>query len=97
MPFYSVDCDEDANKPLCAKYEIKGFPTIKGFTRGTKIAPKDYTGERKRAGLVGWASSMVNDKVKKMKVPAKGGVSREDGLKEIETFLKAVSQSDLWS
>ncbi|KAL7414129.1 thioredoxin-like protein [Mrakia frigida] len=91
IPFYSVDCDEDANKPLCAKYDVKGFPTIKGFTRGAKIPPKDYTGERKRGGLVGWATSMVGDKVKKMKVPSKGGVSKEDGLKEIEGFLKADS------
>jgi hypothetical protein len=38
---------------------------------------------------------MVGDKVKKMKVPAKGGVSAEEGIREIEAYLKAVSPSDI--
>ena len=25
----AVDCDEEANKKLCSKYGVKGFPTIK--------------------------------------------------------------------
>jgi protein disulfide-isomerase A6 len=28
----AVDCDVEANKGLCAMYEIKGFPTIKVFS-----------------------------------------------------------------
>lgn len=27
----AVDCDEEKNKPLCSKYGIKGFPTLKIF------------------------------------------------------------------
>ncbi|KAJ1924462.1 hypothetical protein IWQ60_005177 [Tieghemiomyces parasiticus] len=27
----AIDCDEEANKALCAAYEIKGFPTLKLF------------------------------------------------------------------
>lgn len=34
---------------------------------------------------------MVGDKVKKMKVPSKGGITKEDGLKEVGAFLKGVS------
>ena len=34
---------------------------------------------------------MVGDRVKKLKVPSKGGVSKEDGLKELGAFLKGVS------
>ncbi len=25
----AVDCDSEANKALCAKYQVQGFPTIK--------------------------------------------------------------------
>ena len=25
----AIDCDEEANKKLCSKYGVKGFPTIK--------------------------------------------------------------------
>jgi protein disulfide-isomerase A6 len=32
----AVDCHEVKNQPLCAKYDIKGFPTIKLFP---KISP----------------------------------------------------------
>jgi thiol-disulfide isomerase/thioredoxin len=28
IPFYAVDCDEQANKQLCAKYEVKGYVPI---------------------------------------------------------------------
>ena len=31
----AVDCDEDANKKLCGKYGVKGFPTIKVSLRYT--------------------------------------------------------------
>lgn len=45
----AVDCNEDANKPLCGKYDIKGFPTLKVFpgdrTRSKK-QPIDYQGAR---------------------------------------------------
>lgn len=29
IPFYNVDCDEDANKGFCASEGVKGYPTIK--------------------------------------------------------------------
>jgi protein disulfide-isomerase A6 len=29
----AVDCQDTINQPLCAKYEIKGFPTVKLFVR----------------------------------------------------------------
>jgi protein disulfide-isomerase A6 len=27
----AIDCDEEANKPVCGQYGIQGFPTIKLF------------------------------------------------------------------
>jgi protein disulfide-isomerase A6 len=41
----AVDCDDSANKPLCGRQGVKGFPTIKLFTPGQK-SPEDYTGAR---------------------------------------------------
>lgn len=29
IPFYNVDCDAEENRPLCGRYGVKGFPTIK--------------------------------------------------------------------
>lgn len=90
IPFYSVNCDDDQNKPLCAQYEVKGFPTIKSFSRGGKLAPKDYQSERKKGPLVGYASGLVGEKVEKLRVPSKGGVSGKEGVQQVEKFLSKV-------
>jgi protein disulfide-isomerase A6 len=29
VPLYAVDCDAEANKPLCAQEGVRGFPTVK--------------------------------------------------------------------
>lgn len=50
----AVDCDAEANKQLCGRYEIRGFPTIKIFpgdkSKGGNKTPTDYQG---RATAVG--------------------------------------------
>lgn len=81
---------QSSNRALCAKYDVKGFPTIKAFTRGGKIPPKDYQGERKAGPLTTYASQAISDRVKKLRVPSKGGVDAEDAKKEVESFLKQV-------
>lgn len=49
----AVDCDEEANKPLCGRYGVKGFPTLKLFgpqrqvnpyTKKVGKSPSDYSG-----------------------------------------------------
>ncbi|KAI8642221.1 hypothetical protein BD408DRAFT_367073 [Parasitella parasitica] len=57
----AIDCDVEANKGLCAMYEIKGFPTIKVFSpelrkdkrtgQMTKV-PTDYQGPRDAKSMV---------------------------------------------
>lgn len=45
----AVNCDDDANKPLCGKMGVKGFPTLKIVRPGKKPGkPRvdDYMGER---------------------------------------------------
>lgn len=44
-----VDCDTSKNKPLAAKYDVKGFPTIKWITPDGKA--EDYNGARSEAAL----------------------------------------------
>lgn len=68
IPFYSVDCDEDKNRALCAQYGVQGFPTIKAFPRAGKGSARDYNGERKRGALVEYAKTLVPDRVKKLRV-----------------------------
>lgn len=44
----AVDCDVEANKPLCGRYEVRGFPTLKVFpgdkSKGGNKSPTDYQG-----------------------------------------------------
>ena len=83
IPFYAIDCDAAPNKPICAEYQVKGFPTIKAFPRAGKGAPRDYNGERKKAALVEYAKGLVPDRVKKLRV--------DDGVeKVIQKFLEEV-------
>ena len=43
----AVDCDVEANKPLCSQYDVKGFPTIKSFSGGKgKKRATDYQGQQ---------------------------------------------------
>ncbi|WOK94596.1 protein disulfide-isomerase-like [Canna indica] len=46
-----VDANEDANKELASKYEIKGFPTLKIFRNGGDII-QEYKGPREADGIV---------------------------------------------
>lgn len=70
VDFVAVNCDENANKPLCQRYNVKGFPTIKTFRppsakNGDKKKPKpeieDYTGERKASAIVEYAFSKMRN------------------------------------
>eukprot|EP00884_Botryococcus_braunii_P005737 jgi/Botrbrau1/15164/Bobra.0149s0029.1 len=57
----AVDCDNDKNKPLCGRFQVQGFPTIKIFPASKKKNPytkklekiaEDYTGPRTAKGIV---------------------------------------------
>ena len=52
----AVDCDEEGNKPLCGRYGVQGFPTIKVFGPDKQMNPytkkvgktrADYNGARR--------------------------------------------------
>ena len=48
IPFANVNCDAEVNKPLCGRFGIRGFPTIKLFAGGR---PSDYQGPRETGPL----------------------------------------------
>ena len=47
-----IDADNEANKPLAEKYEVKGFPTLKIFRKDSGIM--GYTGPREAEGIVSY-------------------------------------------
>jgi protein disulfide-isomerase A1 len=48
-----LDCTDEANKQVCAKYGIKGFPTLKIFDGvGTLDSPSEYQGQRTKESIV---------------------------------------------
>lgn len=66
----AVDCDADANKPLCGRYGIQGFPTIKLFPGASSVpdkngnfpnhkVPTDYQGPRSAKALVDFALTKI--------------------------------------
>jgi protein disulfide-isomerase A6 len=48
----NVDANAELNKPLAAKYDVHGFPTIKFFSKDNKETPETYTGGRTEADFV---------------------------------------------
>lgn len=55
---------QEANKPLCGKYGVRGFPTIKMFPAdrtGDKKFAVDYNGERTAKAIVDAALDRLVD------------------------------------
>ncbi|EKM81588.1 hypothetical protein AGABI1DRAFT_83069 [Agaricus bisporus var. burnettii JB137-S8] len=87
IPTYAVDCDEEKNKPLCAEQRVQGFPTVKLFPRGNKVAPMTYdSGDRTASAFYKWATLRVPNHVTKL---SKAGniESWVDKTKEENTLL----------
>ncbi|KKA28566.1 hypothetical protein TD95_002908 [Thielaviopsis punctulata] len=62
----AIDCDDDANKPLCGTMGIQGFPTLKIIRPGKKTGRpmvEDYKGERSAAGIVNAVTANINNHV----------------------------------
>lgn len=70
MPFYpcsdslivsEINADEEVD--IAAKYDIRGYPTIKLFPRGNSQKPIDFKGERTTQGLVEWTNTQIHTNV----------------------------------
>ncbi|GAA5982103.1 hypothetical protein JCM10908_004743 [Rhodotorula pacifica] len=60
----SVDCDTDANKPLCGEMGIQGFPTLKIFPGG-KAPSRNYDGPREAKDIIAAATASMPTFVKR--------------------------------
>ncbi|RKP34767.1 thioredoxin-like protein, partial [Dimargaris cristalligena] len=99
----AVDCDEDANRPLCAQYKVEGFPTIKAFPWKARIdkknpkkktkTPQDYNQARTAKALYDFAMAQVPTLTVtvKDKPPSSGNVMSKGGqlmLSDLAGFLE---------
>ncbi|GIC93993.1 putative disulfide isomerase [Aspergillus udagawae] len=65
----AVNCDDDANKPLCGRMGVQGFPTLKIVTPSKKPGkPKveDYQGARSAKAIVDAVVDRIPNHVKKV-------------------------------
>ncbi|KAK9863506.1 hypothetical protein WJX84_008794 [Apatococcus fuscideae] len=74
----AVDCDNDRNKPLCSRYQVQGFPTLKVFpaqarqststNKRPSKSPTDYQGPRTAKGIAEAATAQIPSKyIKRIK------------------------------
>jgi len=96
----AVDCDEDSNRSICAKYDIEGFPTLKIFpgpsTRdGKRGRVQDYNGARTAQGLSEAAKDAMPNFVKKLKDGQAGELESGDTPKVV-LFTNKGSTSPLY-
>ncbi|KAI9138352.1 hypothetical protein BKA69DRAFT_1092424 [Paraphysoderma sedebokerense] len=63
----AVDCDQDSNRPICGRFGVQGFPTVKVFYTKQKDRKRiwtDYQGAREAPALSQFALSRVPNFVK---------------------------------
>ncbi|KRZ15094.1 Protein disulfide-isomerase A3 [Trichinella pseudospiralis] len=63
VPLAKVDCD--ANKVLCETQNVRGFPTLKIFRKGSYVS--DYDGPREANGIYKHMGGMVGPSSKELK------------------------------
>ncbi|KAL2168901.1 hypothetical protein VTG60DRAFT_6736 [Thermothelomyces hinnuleus] len=65
----AVNCDDDANKPLCGSMGVQGFPTLKIVRPkkgGGKPVVQDYQGQRTASAIVDAVVQHINNYVVKV-------------------------------
>lgn len=65
----AIDCDDDANKQLCAAQGVQGFPTLKTFRPGKKAGRpvvEDYKGPRTATSITEEVVKQINNHVTKL-------------------------------
>eukprot|EP01156_Anaeramoeba_ignava_P009366 Anaeramoba_ignava/a3836_150.p1 GENE.a3836_150~~a3836_150.p1 ORF type:complete len:235 (-),score=77.84 a3836_150:66-770(-) len=91
--FAEVECDGEG-KDVCQKASIRGYPTVRFFSKTNKNEPEDYNRERTVESLVGY----MNDKCSKFRNPD-GSLKAESGRdKEMDNlaqkFIKAKTEEE---
>ncbi|PIA14434.1 hypothetical protein COEREDRAFT_36432, partial [Coemansia reversa NRRL 1564] len=98
--FYAVDCDDDKNKALCARFNVEGFPTLKVLTeKRTKRGSRrqiDYQGERKGSAMAKFARSMLPNLSKKLSSDGLDAFVAAGQLPSAVLLTTRTKASDLW-
>lgn len=68
-----IDCDKQEDKPICDRFGVRGYPTLKVFTEGL---PDEYDGTREADGIVSY--------MKKLTGPA---VADVEGGDKLQSFI----------
>jgi protein disulfide-isomerase A1 len=59
-----VDCDQADQKPICSRFDVRGYPTLKVFDAGV---PTDYQGTREADGIVSYMKKFTAPVVSMLK------------------------------
>ncbi|CAL9115979.1 protein disulfide-isomerase-like [Musa acuminata AAA Group] len=98
-----IDCNENVNKEIASKYEVRGFPTLKIFRNGGEDI-QEYKGPREADGIVEYLSKQVGpasteikstedvDKVIVDKKISIVGIFPQFSGEEFETFIKVAEK-----
>ncbi|KAL1303713.1 hypothetical protein AAFC00_007065 [Neodothiora populina] len=84
----AINCDEDHNKPLCGRFGVQGFPTLKIIKPGKKPGRpivEDYQGQRSAKAIVEAVKDKIPNHVKRI-----SDKNLEDWLAEGNATAKAV-------
>lgn len=93
----SIDCDDDKNKPVCGKYGIQGFPTLKLFPPTKKRLPKDYQGARSAKDIAAYMVDSLPMGAKKLKAEElQEYADKESTTPKVILFSKKPTSSPLY-
>jgi len=93
-----IDCDGEGNNPVCTRFDVTGFPTLKWFPkgRGSEKENEPYNSERTTNGIVDY----VNERAGTKRLTTgllKDDVGRLPAFDELVTKLKGGDDSAIKS
>ncbi len=74
--------DATTDQDISAKYDVKGFPTIKFFPKGKADSPEDYDGGRSADTIVKWVNDKIGTNKKVRKAPTAAKALDEDSFEK---------------
>jgi len=85
-----VDADTEQNRPLAARFGIRGFPTLKLFRNGE--VSSDFAGERNAAGIVSYMKKQASPAVREITTSDLSTISQADKVVVVGFFQDKTSE-----